>query len=1222
MASAAGDRAGEGEAVRALERLIIRHDHTFRIAQILEPIYRAEDAWQKLVVIYDAELEFIEERAKRIELLAEIARLHEQRGNDARMAFSAWSRAFAELCGESDGGTDVDEEERFFRELSRLAAPLSGWTELVRVLEQVADKSYNAELKARLYARAAALYDVPIGHAGLAIATWRKVIAALDGDPTAAAAAQARQALERLMARDKALPELVVVLERRAALADDPGAQKELLRRAAEIYEGPLAQPDQAVSTYRQIAQLDESDGGALLALERLYRTRGDWRDLLDVYHRLISLGGEAPRLRSLRLEAASVSEKQLADVPGAIELLVEARAADPDDEPVLTELSRLYAAEQHWPELLETLDQRIALAQKPNASRSALAARWSLALESARVLEEQLNDVDAAIGRFSELLEAVWQGQVDPELPEVAKSVAALERLVQKESTRELAAGVLEPYRTWRNDFAGLVELGELRLRGESDPTRRRELLARVAELTEAGIEDMPAAFAVWARVLAEDAGDEQAQTELERLAELSHAPGDLARVYEERLAASYDPEVQRTLAWKLGQLYEQKLGDDARAVTAYNRALELPGQAGGERGPLDALDRLLERGGRFRELAEILEKEANIGDQPIVEARFWGRLGALRMDQLGELDTALVAFREAIDRDPTQALARQGLERLLSSPAHVRAALDLLEPVVEGQDDHPKWMQLAEIRVGVTDEPGQRAELYERIAERAESKLRDLGRALEAMAQAFLLRPDEPHLVDEVERLAQAHGNLRRAGEVFESALSASTKGAPMATAAELGLRTAKLWIAVGDEPRAEARLLAVLEAEPTDADALAALEQIYRGHKDVARLAAILERRAAEEMDTVERRRMLAEAAQLHADALADPNKAIALWREVRDIDESDGEALAALLHLYQATGQTEEEVQLLEAMAASEESPVERRALRRQAARLLAERIGDLPRAAGAYRDLLDEAPDALDVLDELEALERRRGDSLAVQEVLVRRLGAVGDSGGAHAQIPVYAKLAELAVERNAPDDAIGYWHEVLTIAPEDASARHALESLLERTERWHDLVETCMAEADRRAAAGDTAGELGQLVRAASIWEERLGSPESATEILERVLARDPHNVRALTTLARIYEGARDLPRARATLERAAELAPSGAEAAELHFRMGRLEAEANGDEAAANYYARALAADSGHEPSSKALEQIARQAGDWSHVAELSSKRAWRTRRRPDNAR
>src|SRR5262249_30533819 len=77
------------DAVRALERLIVDRDYTFRIAQILEPIYREQDAWQKLVVIYDAEMEFIDDKPRRVALLREIAQLQEQRGSDARRAFAA-----------------------------------------------------------------------------------------------------------------------------------------------------------------------------------------------------------------------------------------------------------------------------------------------------------------------------------------------------------------------------------------------------------------------------------------------------------------------------------------------------------------------------------------------------------------------------------------------------------------------------------------------------------------------------------------------------------------------------------------------------------------------------------------------------------------------------------------------------------------------------------------------------------------------------------------------------------------------------------------------------------------------------------------------------------------------------------------------------------------------------------------------------------------------------
>jgi tetratricopeptide (TPR) repeat protein len=89
-------------------------------------------------------------------------------------------------------------------------------------------------------------------------------------------------------------------------------------------------------------------------------------------------------------------------------------------------------------------------------------------------------------------------------------------------------------------------------------------------------------------------------------------------------------------------------------------------------------------------------------------------------------------------------------------------------------------------------------------------------------------------------------------------------------------------------------------------------------------------------------------------------------------------------------------------------------------------------------------------------------------------------------------------------------------------------------------------------------------------------------------------------------SLARIYEGAHDLEKCRATLERAADLASTPEEAAELHYRMGRLEADAHGDEAGEAHYARALDSDPRHAEAQKALEQLARARGDWERVAGL----------------
>ena len=74
------------------------------------------------------------------------------------------------------------------------------------------------------------------------------------------------------------------------------------------------------------------------------------------------------------------------------------------------------------------------------------------------------------------------------------------------------LPAAVLEPLYRKQSEWRPLVDLLELKLAAEGDLADRRRLLAQIAELHETGLSDSQAAFAVWGRVLAEDAEDSEA--------------------------------------------------------------------------------------------------------------------------------------------------------------------------------------------------------------------------------------------------------------------------------------------------------------------------------------------------------------------------------------------------------------------------------------------------------------------------------------------------------------------------------------------------------------------------------------------------------------------------------------------------------------------------------------------------------------------------------------
>src|SRR5262249_58740445 len=99
--------------------------------------------------------------------------------------------------------------------------------------------------------------------------------------------------------------------------------------------------------------------------------------------------------------------------------------------------------------------------------------------------------------------------------------------------------------------------------------------------------------------------------------------------------------------------------------------------------------------------------------------------------------------------------------------------------------------------------------------------------------------------------------------------------------------------------------------------------------------------------------------------------------------------------------------------------------------------------------------------------------------------------------------------------------------------------------------------------------------------------------------------------VPALTRLARIYEAAGDWDRCGETLKRALALNPTGRDAADLYYRLGRVTEAQSGDIThALAYYEKAISYDHAHPDAVAALERAARDRGDWNQVAELMAAR------------
>ena len=289
---------------------------------------------------------------------------------------------------------------------------------------------------------------------------------------------------------------------------------------------------------------------------------------------------------------------------------------------------------------------------------------------------------------------------------------------------------------------------------------------------------------------------------------------------------------------------------------------------------------------------------------------------------------------------------------------------------------------------------------------------------------------------------------------------------------------------------------------------------------------------------------------------------------------------------------------------------------------RAASFCDEWFGDEPKVAeGLLRRVIERAPLSESALQRLSVLytgAERWTDLFALYD---RALGAAKDRG---AQIKLLREASQLAKDvAGQPERAIGYLQRLLPLTPDDVTLAHGLERLLERHERWADLIalwegrlETQQRkdrEKTRARIAACFLDNLHDAARALAAARPLLaeasesGDDTEACALLERILE-------SAHTTTQVREGALDLLRAHydaggkpreviRVLERVIAIDPAHAQA--LREEAGARLAELDDDGAAMDQYATLLA----HAPDSSVtqekLRQLAQRSGNYRRYAE-----------------
>jgi len=842
------------------------------------------------------------------------------------------------------------------------------------------------------------------------------------------------QALQQHLA---SYPDLMAILERMGNLqaGDRPASAGEIMAEL-QRFGGELG-----------VSKLGELDA---------LRAAGSWGDLLSEAQALIDVV-DAGQQRALLSDMACIQEYVLGDSGAALTLWARLYRVDADGRRMATDtLDRLrrdlgdaYSAQAVADAFADAVEE--GHVEDP-------AEALELSLRAARLYRTEVGNADRAITCFMRALE------LDPANDEAFK---ALDDLFQQQL-----------------DWPGLVGLLERRELVLEETEDQIKVLFRIATIQEDSRWDAEAAAEAYGRVLELDDANEVAFQNYDRLLRELSRWDDLVVLLETRIAASTDDLARWSLQYDLAEIHRDKRARPELAIELYRAIL---GEHADHEETIKALEGLLATGHEALAAARLLE--------PIYRRReAWAPLAdALEVlltdiqpddDRWSATLREIAELRENHELDAVKAFgAFARLHQAHPRLDDVQAQLERLAP----QCEPALWGRVVALyrasieQENAAEEPDTAfvAALWSRIGAIQREKLADAEEAITAYRAVLDAAPGLLHALEQLEALYTETGAHLDLTGVLETRAAMALEAGDVAGARALYHRIAGIQEeSIGDASEAVETLHTALDLEGDDPHALAELERLAANPELLPEVAAILDPLYTRTSAFAKLSALLL--SQLEHDPAMEPTPVRAAVRaRLADLAEHQfGDLAAALGHMIEAVA-----------------SDLDRADLREELARLTAASV-QWQRVASFYDGLLAARSDLADDLRLMiltrigtwywreltepgEAVERFRAaleldpehePSLVALDALyteldwhkdlvaiLRRRASLAE--GPADEIALRFRIAELAdTALNLPDQAIAALERIYSLDAANRAALVGLAAILERLERWNDLV--------------------------------------------------------------------------------------------------------------------------------------------------------------------
>lgn len=1197
------DRVKEpARATAAWRDLLAVEPENRRAQDAIKKLYLEQKAWDDLEAFYARQNkydEFIrvlerqvdtEDDANKIVLHQRIAVLYRDRLDKADRAMRAFERVLS-LDAKNLAAAEA---------LIPLYEGAKDAKKLAGVLEIQLEHTEDVESRVERMRRLAELTEQSLKDKGTAYAWYLR---AFNEDH---AAEWLRAELERLAGETGGFAQLVSAYEAAVPKFADHLDALPLLLVVARVYEEQLKDADRALTTNRQILEIDAHNSLAIAALERLYLKTARYPELLGIYEKKLDLEMDPASQKEIRYKIARLFEEEIRDPAQAITAYrAILDGMDGESElPAWRALDRIYTATARWQDLQEIIPRELALVDPADAE-----AVVDLKFRLGQIREQHLADLPGAIDCYREILDI---------LPSHAGARQALERRLKDPAHQVEVAGILQPIYEQLGEWLRLIEVHEIQLdrTDPEDTLSRVGLLMRIGELWAQQVEDGPRAFDAYSRCFRADPANEGSRQELERLAAQLGSWAQLVALYEEaierggldsiltrellmRVAAAYDERLGRSdkavefyrraqnidpeditalealeklytrhekwpdllevyrkkvelagdaqtrekLFFQMAYLWEEILGNYDQAIATYKEVLS---QDDSNLQALRSLDRLFLQQQMWSELSENLQRQLSLTNDPNETIELLVRLASLRERELGETSLAVDTYRQVLELDPLNDAATAALEQLIRLPDHELNVATILEPIYKHRDSWQHLVGVYEIMVRHSLDPIRKIELLHEIARLYEEGGDQGDDAFATYARALREDPAREDTQKQLERLARYLERWQDLVNLYSEVIEPASHDVELQVA--MWTRIAQIYetqLRLNDQ--AAAAYHRVLAIDPQNLPAADALEKIYLRTESYQKLVDVVLAKVEMVSEVQVKKNLIFQAARLYVEVLESPERAIEVYRNVLLLDENDGTAIDALEQLY---------------------TELER------------------------WNDLKD-----------IYAKKAELATSIDDKKAILFVLGQVHDQ-----------RLKDI-------DRAIETYQNILDLDPNDYGAIQSLDRLYAQAERWYDLLQILEREVELSQSTSETVQlkhrigklfekELKDLVRAVESYREVLeldGTHEPTLAALDGIVHGAEEPVLAAKVLEPIFENSGEWERLIDVLEVIVRHTDDAVSQVELLHRIaGLYERHLERPLDAFQAHGRALRVDPQNEITLQHLERLAEIARRWGDLAAL----------------